>query len=197
MADFAQKPAYEIARRLEVRGQQSYSWFILIAPPGEGEAGVEPFAEELEAFLGREPRVLDITGFLVDDLRSKLQDPPDDPVILLGFNERSGEFWSSIDVNRSGLERSGGIIFWLSAKGVSELCTYAPNVRSFVGGSIFVVGREGSEMSPEERRGRLRDLAAYFRMNDDEVIRLAEARKLPAEPEFVEWLVLLGRGDLV
>lgn len=197
MVDFAEKPAYEVARRLEVRGEQSYSWFILIGSPGTGESGVIAFAQELGAFLRIEPRIVDITGLLVDDLRNKLQGPPDDPVILLGFDERSPEFWSSIDVNRSALERSGGVIFWLSARGVSDLCTYAPNLRSFIGGSIFIVGPEGGEMSVEERNSRLRDLAAFFGMADEEVIRKAEAHLLSPEPEFVEWLVLLGRGDLV
>jgi len=197
MADFVQRPAYEVARRLDLRGNESYSWFILIRPHGQDDAAIGAFAEELSAFLGAKPRILDVTGLLIDDLRGKLQSPAHDPVILLGFDERSADFWSSIDVNRSGLERSGGVIFWLSAKGASDLCTHAPNLRSFIGGSIFVVGTGGGEMSDQERMKRLEELAAFFGMENDQIIHKAEARQLPPEPEFVEWLVLLGRGDLV
>jgi hypothetical protein len=52
-------------------------------------------------------------------------------------------------------------------------------------------------MTEEERQRRLADLAAHYKLDNEQVIRLAEARTLPPDPEFVEWLVLLGRGDLL
>jgi len=198
MPDFPSKPSYEVARRLNLRGGKSYSWFVLLKPGAEGEAGdaIQDLAEELDAFVGR-PRIVDVTGLLVDELRGKLQEPPSDPVILVGFDDRTPEFWSSIDVNRSGLERSGTVVFWLSPSGLSQLCTHAPNLRSFVGGSIFAVGAKGGQMSEEERTHRLHVLSSFYGLTNDEIIRRAESRQLPPEPEFVEWLVLLGRGDLV
>jgi hypothetical protein len=197
MVEFAYKPSYEIARRLEMRGEGSYSWSILIKPPSSDVAALQEFAEELEAFVRQKPRIVDITGLLVGDLREQLQEPPGDPVLLVGFDERSPEFWSAVDLNRSSLERSGAVVFWLSAAGVSDLCTHAPNLRSFIGGSIFVVGSTGGEMAANERAERLRDLSAFYGLTNDQIIEKAMKRELPREPEFVEWLVLLGRGDLV
>jgi hypothetical protein len=91
MAEFAYKPSYEIARRLEMRGENSYSWSILIAPPTSDAGAMQEFAEELEAFVCKKPRILDITRSLVTDLRDQLQKPPDDPVILVGFDGRGAE----------------------------------------------------------------------------------------------------------
>lgn len=88
-------------------------------------------------------------------------------------------------------------MLWLSAAGVSDLCSHAPNLRSFIGGSIFIVGSKGGEMAADERAERLRQLCDFYGLNNDEIIEKARKRELPAEPEFVEWLALLGRGDLV
>jgi hypothetical protein len=52
-------------------------------------------------------------------------------------------------------------------------------------------------MTSTERQERLADLESHFQISGSEVIAQAEAGTLPPEPHFVEWLVLLGRGDLV
>lgn len=52
-------------------------------------------------------------------------------------------------------------------------------------------------MAADERAERLRQLCDFYGLNNDEIIEKARKRELPAEPEFVEWLALLGRGDLV
>ena len=52
-------------------------------------------------------------------------------------------------------------------------------------------------MTEEERQERLKELSEHFGLTAEEVVQKAEARELPHEPEFVEWLVLLDRGDLV
>lgn len=51
-------------------------------------------------------------------------------------------------------------------------------------------------LNPEERRQRLEALATHYGMSDEEVIERAESDRLPTDPQLVEWLVLLGRGDL-
>jgi hypothetical protein len=197
MVEFLTKSSYEIARRLEARGEDSYSWFVLLKPAGVADVALHEFAEELNAFLGKKPRIIDIAGMLVDDLSARLRIPADDPVILVGFDDRTPEFWSVMDVNRSGLERPGPVVFWISAAGVSNLCSHAPNVRSLIGGSIFLIGAAGGDMAAEEKTARLKELSSFYSLSNEEVIQKAEERKLPPEPEFIEWLLLLGRGDLV
>ena len=53
-------------------------------------------------------------------------------------------------------------------------------------------------MTEAERQERLKELSEHFGFSGDEAVRKAEARELPHEPEFVEWLVLAGpRGSAV
>jgi len=197
MIGFANKPAYEIARRLELRGDNSYSWFLLIKPTALPEITLQQFTEEVEVFLGKKARVVDVAGLLADEICARSQRPQDDPLIFTGLDGRSSEFWISIDVNRSGLERSGPIVFWMSPATVSEFCRHAPNLRSFVGASIFLLGGAGGEMADQDRKGRLSELSSFYKLSGKDVIRMAQEHTLPPEPEFIEWLVLLGRGDLV
>ncbi len=77
------------------------------------------------------------------------------------------------------------------------MCQYAPNIRGFIGGSIFALGPDEGVMSEGERQRRLRELADHYRLRNEQVLQMAEAGTLPPQPEFVEWLVLLGRGDLL
>ncbi len=52
-------------------------------------------------------------------------------------------------------------------------------------------------MTPEECDLRISALQAHFQLLTKDMVALAESGKLPTDPQFVEWLVLIGRGDLV
>jgi hypothetical protein len=52
-------------------------------------------------------------------------------------------------------------------------------------------------LSPGEIEQRLAALRAWASCGDAEVIQLAETGQLPRDPEYAEWLTLLGRGDLL
>jgi len=80
---------------------------------------------------------------------------------------------------------------------VGRLTEFAPNIRSFIGSSIFLAGPEPGIMTDKERESRLEELRQHYQLSDQEIVRRAEAKELPPEPHFVEWLVLVGRGDLV
>ncbi|HEX2686676.1 MAG TPA: hypothetical protein VHN14_08660, partial [Kofleriaceae bacterium] len=55
---------------------------------------------------------------------------------------------------------------------------------------------DGSEgvMNKEERLRSLRD---HFKLSDADVLEMAQRRALPDNVAFAEWLILLGRGDLL
>jgi hypothetical protein len=89
------------------------------------------------------------------------------------------------------------VILWLSSVGLTSLCEHAPNIRSFIGGSIVYLGMHGDVMTDSERQQRIADLESHFQITSADVILQAESGALPTEPHFVEWLVLLDRGDLV
>lgn len=193
MTDFIKEPPFEIGRRIEIRGP--YAWFAVLKPAIDVGAALDTFVAEFSAFGGEPIRV--IAGIALAKLRSDLTDPPSDPVVITDLDQADADLWRALDVNRSGLLRSGPVILWLSNVGLTRLCEYAPNIRSFVGGSIVYLGIHGDVMTAGERQQRISDLESHFGIPSAEVICRAEAGALPTEPHYVEWLVLLDRGDLV
>src|ERR1700759_607855 len=112
MMDFPHFSGFEILKRIELRGEDAHSWIVIVGAENEGDG----FAVELEerSDLGTEVRIVNIEGLLPSDIRDRLQAPPNDHVILVGFEGRSKEFWGALDINRSALDRAGGIFFWLT-----------------------------------------------------------------------------------
>jgi hypothetical protein len=195
--EFPTEPSAQIARRLEIRGDGSSSWIVVLAPVVDAESALDGLRNDLSALLLRDTRVLSLETGTFEQLRAGLHQPSGDVIILLAAANPTAVMWSSLDVMRSALEREGPIVFWISVDAFAGLSQFAPNIRSFIGASVFVAGPDGSIMSEEERQNRLEDLSRHYGFNNDEIMRRAESRELPPEPHFVEWLVLLGRGDLL
>ena len=195
MADFIKEPAFEIGSRIEIRGH--YSWFVVLKPASVVESALENFLAELSSVLGQQVRVVRCGAVTLEKLRANLNEPGGDPVLIPDLDQVEAGHWSTLDINRSGFSRTGPILLWLSSVGLTGLCEYAPNLRSFIGGSIFYLGQSGEAMTEEERKQRIADLESHFRTTSAEVVHRAELGTLPTEPHFVEWLVLLDRGDLV
>lgn len=195
MPDFATEPLVEIGRRLEMRAD--HSWLAILSSDSDAAAACDALIAELQALLQVHARVVPIKSVDFDGLREALHQPDNDAVILLAGGELSASDWLSLDLMRSALERPGPVVLWMVPEAVAQLADCAPNIRSFIGSSIFVAGPDGGIMTDEERERRLQDLREHYQTGDDEVIRRAKSKELPPEPEFVEWLVLLGRGDLV
>jgi hypothetical protein len=193
MTDFITEPAFEIGRRIEIR--ESYAWFVVLRPTEEDAQA--NFVADLSAALDQPVRVVVSSGSSIEKLHGDLSESWADPVLIADLDQADAERWSALDVNRSALSREGAVVLWLSAAGVANLCSYAPNIRSFVGGSIFNLGTDGGAMTEAERNRRIADMESHFAMTSAEVLKQAESGVLPTEPHFVEWLVLLGRGDLV
>ena len=85
----------------------------------------------------------------------------------------------------------------LAPADVANLANFAPNIRSLVGSDYFLAGPDGGIMTEAERQERLKDLSEHFGFSGEEAVRKAQVGELPHEPEYAEWLVLLGRGDLL
>jgi len=193
--DFPSQPFVEVARRLEMRGE--HSWLAILSSRGDPAAACDDLSTELHSFLQLPTRVVPLRGSSFQILREQLHHPDDDAVILFaGADLEAGE-WSSLDTMRSALERTGPVVLWIAPDAVARLAQFAPNIRSFIGTSIFLAGAEPGIMTDKERESRLEELRQHYQLSDQEVARRAEAKELPPEPHFVEWLVLLGRGDLV
>ena len=195
MNDFIEQPAFEIGRRLEIRG--SDVWCVALKPSGADATTLADFAADLSAVLGQQVRIIEALPLSVDRLCKDLSEPDSDPVLVSAWEQADDAMWRDLDINRSGLSRPGPVILWLSATALARLCNRAPNLRSFVGGSIFLLGSHGQAMTPSERQKEIAELESHYEMSSQEMLRLAESGTLPADTHFVEWLVLLERGDLV
>ena len=190
---FLEQPAFDIGRRIEIRGGNT--WVVVLGPDTTMNS-ISGFIADLSASLSRTVRV--VTGAeSMDDLLTALASSADDPVLVADLDGVDAEAWSALDVNRSGLAREGPVILWLSSYGLANLSRFAPNLRSFVGGSIFPLSPDGSTLTPEERASRIAELESHFQMTREQAIAQAGAGTQPSDPLFVEWLVLLDRGDLV
>jgi hypothetical protein len=193
--EFVSQPFFEIARRLEIRGETG--WLVVLSPVTDSSAALDQLQTELQSILQKPARVIQLEPSTFEELCEVLHQPDNDAVILSGGTGLRPEKWRSLDIMRSALERTGPVILWLARDDIANLANFAPNIRSLIGGSIFVAGLDGGIMTEGERQERLNELSQHFRLTREEVVRKAEAKELPLEPEFVEWLVLLGRGDLV
>ena len=197
MSDLASIPAYDLVRRIDLRNEGPEGWFVLLRPR-EGERNfIEDLKAEAITWWNREIRVIDVSRKSVSELCHLLHQPSHDGVLIHGLEGWRDEQLQSLDIRRSSLLRKGFVVLWLTLDGIRRLSQKAPNLRSWIGGSQFQATPDPGWMSEDERHTRLAALSDHYKLNDDDVIRMAKAGTLPPDPEFAEWLVLLGRGNLV
>ena len=195
MSDLALSPAYDLVRRIDLRAVGPEGWFVLVKAQQAADF-LEDLKAEARTWWNREIRVIDVSRRSVSELCHLLHQPSDDGVVVMGLESWSDEQLQSVDIRRSSLSRQGVVILWLTADGIRRLFHNAPNLRSWIGGSQFRAAPDPSQMTAAERQKRLSELAEHFGLTDDQVVKKAEEETLPSDPEFAEWLVLLGRGDL-
>jgi len=53
------------------------------------------------------------------------------------------------------------------------------------------------EMSPEDVEKRLVAMREHYEFSDEEIVAMATDGSLPPDPDYCEWLVLIGRSDLI
>jgi hypothetical protein len=70
-------------------------------------------------------------------------------------------------------------------------------VSSWIGSRVYDLELGLEILTEAESQQRLEALEQFTGKTDEEVICLAETGQLPTDPEYGEWLVLLGRGDLL
>jgi hypothetical protein len=104
--------------------------------------------------------------------------------------------WLVLDRRRSALARTAVVVFATTPDGFGELMQAAPNLASWIGALAFAY-EDPTAHQAELRARRLEALRAWAQKSDDDVLREARDGRLPADPEYAEWLVLLGRADLM
>ncbi len=185
----------ELAVRLQAFAETA-SYVVLLAPTDAIPELVTELPHEIEA-LDRDAVVRSIAaetsaGKLIAELRSSPQG-----TVVINASRYDGKDWRLLDRRRSALARRGATVFVTTPESFDELMRVAPNVASWLGALAFAWDDTAGELTEEQKARRLAALRAWSGKSDAEVLRAAVEGNLPRDPEFAEWLVLMGRGDLL
>jgi hypothetical protein len=167
-----------------------------------GYVAAQDSAEDVIAELAEEVSALDPTIRLArlvvthgDELVDSLTRRPEE-IVLLDVTALASDDWSTVDRRRSDLAHRGVVVFVVTDVGFEALMRHAPNFASWLAGEVFAVVHE-DEDATELGAQRLAELRVWGRCSDDEIVAKAAAGSLPPDPEYAEWLILLGRADLL
>jgi hypothetical protein len=184
---------------LAVRVVESVSpnpWFVLIVEghPEEVASELQDEISALTALTQRAARRVAVSSS--GELAQVVRDHALGVLIVTTSAAFGPTEWANVDINRSRYQRDGATVLVLETAAAEQLENTAPNLASWIGGSIWrlVGARPLDDAEMEQRLVVLRQRAG---MSDADVIRLSESGRLPTDPEFAEWLTLLGRGDLL
>lgn len=101
-----------------------------------------------------------------------------------------------LDELRWGLRRRSVGVAVLSVAELSRLADLAPHFLSWSGNRVFRLLPD-HEVEPAAKEQRLADLREHTGWNDAEFVEHVVSGDLRLEPHHAEWLVLLGRDDLL
>jgi hypothetical protein len=85
----------------------------------------------------------------------------------------------------------------MAPRDLERLQAYAPNLSSWLGGRVWRWSDEIPDAPAVDVEQRLSTLRRHFGKTDEEVLAAARDRTLPLDPEYAEWLILLGQGNLL
>jgi hypothetical protein len=172
----------------------STPWAVLVVSPERVDAEAADAAETLASLLD-EP-VERVPAATPEDLLRVARQHAKSALVLHGLDALSPEAWRRVDANRSRLERTLPALLVLGEPAAERMRVHAPNLWSWVASAVWRgVPEEG--LGDDQRAQRLGALREHFGFDDDELVRRAEGGALPPEPDIAEWLVLIGRRDLI
>jgi len=174
---------------------QAEVWMVIVFSSGPSDHELASTIEELRALPETEHRPVEIIDAspIHTFLRTIFPMPEDVIVFAVRIEELTDEYLREFDAARNQL-LGKTILFCTTELGLERLALLCPNVYSWIGGQCFAFDESEGVMNVEER---LESLRRHFHLSDAEVIEHATLGTLPTDPAFVEWLALLGRGDLL
>jgi len=101
-----------------------------------------------------------------------------------------------LDDCRSMLQREHPAVLALPSTDLERLSSSAPHFTSWIANRVFTT-RDDRFLDSNDRSARLAILREHFEMSDYDFVAFVEAKPRSLEPEQMEWLVLLGRQDLL
>jgi hypothetical protein len=184
----------EILQRISSLPNANF-WSILVIAEDRQQQALTELEESIPIFIDEVVKVIAITPdveALIDEVRSS-----EAYILLWQFDIWQPEQWRQFDYARSQFSHDKGGIILLTPHSARQFQTYAPNFASWIGARVYDLQLGLEILTEAESQQRLAALQQFTGKTDAEVIRLAETGQLPTDPEYGEWLVLLGRGDLL
>jgi hypothetical protein len=184
----------EILQRISSLPNANF-WSVLVTEAEQQEPALIELEESIPIFIDEAVKVIAITPD-VEELVHIVQ-ASESYILLWQFDIWQPEQWQQFDYARSRFSHDNGGIILLTPNSAAQLQTYAPNFASWIGSRVYDLQLGLEILTEAESQQRLKALQQFTSKTDAEVIRLAETGQLPTDPEYGEWLVLLGRGDLL
>lgn len=174
-------------------------WSVIVVKPSDLKEVIEDLKDTISIFADCEVEVIS-GGDGPQSLVNQIQQTTVGYLLLYDFETWQPNNWHEFDFLRSRLDNSkrkrGGVIILLP-ESVKAMFIHAPNLVSWIGSRIFPLNKGSELLTDEEREARLATLREEKNLSDADVIKLAEKDTLPLDPEYGEWLILLGREDLI
>jgi sulfur carrier protein ThiS len=186
----------EILQRIVSFPSSANCWAGLVIPPEQQQQALQELEESIPIFTDEPVKVLSADTNL-EELIKTMQISQQEYIVLWQFDAWSAAQWQALDYARSQFNRPQGGIFLLTPQAVELLTTQAPNFASWIGSSIYNLQLGTEVLTAAECQQRLVSLQQWADKTDAEIIQLAERGQLPRDPQYGEWLILLGRGDLI
>jgi len=168
----------------------------LVTSTGDVSSLARELADELE-FVAELPTASISVADGVEDMLSRIGVVAEKTLILFGFASLRPEDWTRIDELRNLLQTASGLVLIMGLRDVELLQDHAPNLSSWLGGRVWRWSDAPTRLTEAEIQLRLATLRAEYGQTDEEVLSSARDGSLPRDPEYAEWLILLGHGRLL
>jgi hypothetical protein len=189
------KSTDELLQRIEAE-PMSNIWTVLVVDASDLNDALEKLSETIGIFAECDVQVISTQNGVLNLVEEVIQSSEE--LVLIGnFENWSCEDWHQFDAARSQFSKPRGGFLILSDNSTELISNCAPNFCSWVGSRFYALDKSSEFLTISEREIRLSALRDWSGRSDAEVIACAEAHQLPPIPEYGEWLVLLGRGDLI
>lgn len=184
----------EILQRISSLPSANF-WLVLVTVPEQQQQALTELEEAIPIFVDEAVKVIAITP----DLETLIEAVQTSEVYLLlwQFDTWQPEQWRQFDYARSQFSYDKGGILLFTRHSAAQFQHYAPNFASWIGSRVYDLQLGLEILTEAESQQRLEALQQSTGKTDAEVIHLAETGQLPTDPEYGEWLVLLGKGDLL
>lgn len=179
---------------------QRGAWIVVVFAPGELARGQRRITAELLLLLPEDQdgkgsvHVVEAPPSSAELLASLGRYSEDDVVLLNGIENFSADELERLDLLRNRALHGPRVLIATTQDGAARLSANSPNFWSWIGARCMAYDASEGIMN---KAARLQSLREHFQLSDADVLELAQRNALPDDAAFAEWLILLGRGDLV